>query len=399
MRILLINQFFYPDEAATSQFLTDLAVELSERGHAVEVICGTAGYFPGDGRELDGVAVHRIWSGRSARGSLPSKAFGYLAFLLGAACKLGSMAPFDVVVTLSTPPMLGLLGVFAKRRGHGAFIFWVQDVYPEIAERLGVLPIRPIGLLFESMMTSVYAAADRVVVLGDDMKRKLSASYPVADKTDVVHHWAVSEWDGDRQAARRRLGWDRDFVLLYSGNLGRAHDLRTFLEAFRIFSQNHSDARLVLPESSRCAVAEFCGASTELRINLLGHRPRVELAEFLACADIHLASQRPEVDGLVVPSKIYGILESGRPLSFVGSPAGEVAGMLERFHFGIRVEPGDAAGLASAWERLRRNPAEVTRMGNNARKLARGEFSRQAGLSRLAGLIEESWKSSASPLE
>lgn len=398
MKILLINQFFHPDEAATSQFLTDLAVELRERGHAVEVICGTAGYFPGDARPLAGVKVHRVWSGRNARGGLASKAFGYLAFLLGAASRLGSLPLSDVVVTLSTPPMLGLLGALAKRRGHGAFVYWVQDIYPEIAERLGVLP-RPLARQLESMMGTVYAAADRVVVLGEDMKRVLSDSYGTGNKTTVVHHWPVCRWDGDRETARRSRGWNRDFVLLYSGNLGRAHDVSTFLEAFRIFSRGCPEARLVLPESSRRKVSESCGDSPQLRIDFCGHQPRGALADFLACADVHLASQRPEVDGLVVPSKIYGILESGRPLTFVGGPDGEIAGLLEQFEFGIRADPGDARALAAAWERLRRNPSDAVRMGKNAQKLARGEFSRQAGLSRLAGLIEESWKSPTSPLE
>ena len=402
MNIVLINQFFYPDEAATSQFLTDLAVDLKERGHSVEVICGRAKYHPGAGAELAGVTVHRVWSSHCPRGAgLAGKALDYLTFLGVAACRLAVLPPADVVVTLSTPPALGLLGVLAKRWGHGRFLFWVQDIYPEIAESLGVLRWKPLNLFFQSMMSDIYAAADTIVVLGEDMKQKLSGFYPVAGKTEVVRHWPLSQWDGDRELARKRLGWSRDFVLLYSGNLGRAHDVATFLEGFRIFSERHPEARLVMAgQGHRRAEAEaFARHHPQLRIDLPGHQPREDLSGFLACADVHLASQRPEADGLVVPGKIYGILESGRPLSFVGSPSNEVAALLKRHAFGVRIDPGDAQGLAAVWELLRREPSAGAEMGKNAHQLARGAFSRKTGLSRLVALIEGAWNADQIPIE
>jgi putative colanic acid biosynthesis glycosyltransferase WcaI len=394
VKILLINQFFYPDEAATSQFLTDLAAGLRDRGHVVEVICGRTSYSPGAGDGMRGVAVHRVRTLAGGRRSgLFGKAAGYLSFLASAARRLATLPPADVVVVLSTPPMLGVLGVLAKRWGHGRFVYWVQDIYPEIAESFGVLRWKPLNALFQSWMVDVYGAADAVVVLGGDMKQKLLDSYSVSERAEIVHHWPLSEWDGDRDPVRRRLGWDRDFVLLYSGNLGRAHDAQTFLEGFRIFSEAHPEALLVIAGDGhrRAEVEAFAQAHPQLRISRLGHQPREELAGFLAAADVHLVSQRPEADGLVVPSKIYGILESGRPMTFVGSALNEVAALLKKYGIGARVEPGDAAALAAAWEELRRNPTACAQMGKNARQLARGPFSRKTGLARLAGLIEETW--------
>jgi len=390
MKVILINQFFHPDEAATSQFLTDLAVELRDRGHEVEVICGRACYRPGRVCELAGVAVHRVWSARGGAG-LAGKAAGYLTFFVAAAARLASLPPADAVVVLSTPPMIGLLGLAARRWGHGRFIFWVQDIYPEIAESLGVLRGRPLNLIFQSMMADVYAGSDRIIVLGADMKQKLSDLYGAAGRVEVVHHWPLAGWEGDREAERRRLGWSREFVLLYSGNLGRAHEAATFLSAFEIFSKTNPDARLVVAGEGhgRPEVGAFIRAHPDLKIEMAGPRPREELAGFLAAADIHLASQRPQADGLVVPSKLYGILESGRPLTFVGSPRGEVAALIAQHGFGVRVEPGDAEALAAAWTLLRRDASKSAGMGKAAHGLARGLFSRNSGLSKLAALVEE----------
>ena len=403
MRIVLINQFFYPDEAATSQFLTDVAVDLRDRGHCVEVICGRASYHPGAGDGLPGVTIHRVGSSHARSDGMPGRLAGYLTFLGGAVRRLAALPPADTIVTLSTPPMLGFLGVAAKRWGHGRFLFWVQDIYPEIAERLGVLRWKPLNLFFQSVMADVYAAADTVVVLGEDMKQKLSDFYPVTCKTEVVHHWPLSEaaHEIDRELERKRLGWGRDFVLLYSGNLGRAHDLATFLEGFRIFSARNSGARLVIAGEGyrRAEVEVFARRHPELRIDRMGHQPREGLAGFLASADVHLVSQRPEADGLVVPSKLYGILESARPLTFVGSAFNEVASLLGKYQFGVRVDPGDAPGLAAAWELRRREPSTSAQMGKNARQLARGVFSRRAGLCRLASLIKGAWNVDQIPIE
>lgn len=395
MRVLLINQFFFPDEAATSQFLTDLAIELRDEGHKVEVICGRTKYRPGGvDQSTSGITIHRVWStDLRGCGGLAAKAFNYLTFLCSAALRLAWLNPSDVVITLSTPPMLGLFGISAKKMGHRRFFFWVQDIYPEIAESLGVLRCKPVNSFFQTVMSSVYKAADRVIVLGEDMKQKLAGLYPVAEKIVVVHHWPLSETvdDYDREADRKRRGWNRDFVVLYSGNLGRAHDVATFLEAFRMFSAGNPDARLVIAGEGhrKGEVAEFARRHPELRIDLLPHQPREELADFLASADVHLASQLPAADCLVVPSKIYGIMESGRPLCFVGSPSNEVAGLLKKHSFGVRVDPGDAATLSSALERLRRDRSLADSMGRNARQLARGPFSRRAGLAKLVLLVEE----------
>jgi glycosyltransferase involved in cell wall biosynthesis len=361
------------------------------------VICGRARYkLAGEPPQLPaGIRVRRLW-GSDCRGGggLGGKAADYATFFLAAAVEVARVERADVVVTLSTPPMLGCLGAWAKRRGHGRFVFWVQDIYPEIAQRLGVVRSRFANALLEAAMESVYRAADRIVALGERMAVELGKRHTAAREVDVVQHWPLDTSPGRRAEERRRRAWENDFVILYSGNLGRAHDVRTFLEGFEIFAAKRPAGRLAVAGdgAGRAEVAAFKRNHPGLRIELLEHQPRGELAGFLEAADVHLITQKPEVDGLVVPSKLYGILESGRPFCFVGSGDNEIGALLSSHRIGFRVEPGDAAGLAAAWGKIAGDPKAAAVMGEAGRQLARSSFSRDAGLLKLAAIIEGSWK-------
>ncbi|MBV8477426.1 MAG: hypothetical protein JOZ36_12225 [Acidobacteria bacterium] len=132
MTILLLNQFFWPDSAATSQLLTDLARGLAERGHYVHAVSVEAGYAPADQADPPPVYIHRINALPFVRGCL-GRVASYASFFIGAACQGLRVPRPDVVVTLTTPPLLSAIGTLIQRfRGSKHFI-WEMDVYPDVA--------------------------------------------------------------------------------------------------------------------------------------------------------------------------------------------------------------------------------------------------------------------------
>ncbi|MBV9464128.1 MAG: glycosyltransferase family 4 protein, partial [Verrucomicrobiae bacterium] len=396
MRVLCLNQFFDPDESATAQFLTDVAAELLRRGHSVEVICGRAVYAQGNARlpESGTLRVHRVGPEGKHRPGVLGKALDYAAFGAAAGRAISSLGAFDVLVCLSTPPLLPALAARASRQGSGRLVLWTQDVYPEIAETLGVLP-KIFGPLLRAPMRRAYHAAELLAVPGRHMAERFERDYGVdPGRMDVIPHWPPygAAPHGAGEKFRRDRGWQNSFVLLYSGNLGRAHDVSTFLEAYQRFCAAPGAARPILvfagTGAGRAQVARFAAEHSECPVELLDHQPRESLPELLGAADVHLISQRPEVDGLLVPSKLYGILGSGRPFCFVGTERNEIADVLALAECGCRVEPGRAAELAARWRELAGDKGMRERMGEAAAALARTRFSREATLERLVGALE-----------
>ncbi len=227
MRILLINQFFWPDSAATSQLLTDLARGMKERGHDVHVICADGEYAIRDDSDDPQVTVRRVKAAPFVRGKV-GRALSYASFFIS--CGLaGVLAPRpDLVITLTTPPLLSLIGTLIKvLRGSEHFI-WEMDVYPDVAVDLKY--IKSGGLLDRiagALADFSRMRADGILALGNCMRQRLMARGVSGEKIHVADNWA----DGEViRPINRRMERDR-LVVLYSGNFGLAHEADTLSEA------------------------------------------------------------------------------------------------------------------------------------------------------------------------
>jgi hypothetical protein len=202
MRIVLINQFYKPDTAATGQLLADLAGNLAERGHDVHVICGRNRYDGGKGTPAavggaDGVAVHRVFATHFGRKTLPGRAIDYLSFYFSAAGQALLLPKPDVCVTLTTPPFISLIGLMLSKIKGTRNVIWVMDVYPEIAAAYDVLPKR--ALLYR-ILTKVnrvlYRNAAAVISLGETMTERLQSLGAVRKNLHTVHNWVPGEAGG-----------------------------------------------------------------------------------------------------------------------------------------------------------------------------------------------------------
>src|SRR5687768_11238909 len=177
MKLIFVNRFFAPDESATSQLLTEVAQDLGRRGWRVEVICSRQLYSDAaaelsPAERIGDVLVHRIWSTRFGRGTLSGRLFDYLSFYLAAFFRLlGTLDPGDIVVAKTDPPLISVIALVAAKLKGARLVNWIQDLFPEVAIRLGV-PLMN-GLLGRAMtqlrdITLRHAA--RNVVLGTRMR-------------------------------------------------------------------------------------------------------------------------------------------------------------------------------------------------------------------------------------
>lgn len=396
MNLTILNQYYAPDEAATAQMAADLGAELMRTGHTVRAICCDRSYGQPKRRyarreAIEGVVIDRVRSTAFGRSSAIGRVTDYVTFLAGAARRLLSAPKPDVVVVLTTPPMIAYLALVVRRVRPFKLAFWSMDVYPDIAYELGAMKRGSFaGRVFGRMSEAVLRSSDVVVALGETMAERLRLNG--AANVEVVHNWADEDAIVPRTAIDRpprvEWGWQERFVILYSGNLGLAHEFETVLKAARRLSATLPNVLFAFVGVGP-RLKEVREAARDLpNVEFRDYVDRSQLGDTLTAADLHLVTLRPNMPGLLVPSKIYGILAAGRPTIYVGPASGEIASILREGRCGTNVLNGDVDGLVSAVRDYACEPFRRDTEGANARALFEARFTRKKSLDAFRRVLE-----------
>jgi len=397
-RILFLNQYYWPDHASTAQHLTDLAESLAARGHEVHVVCSRGGYREGTPRaprleSHEGVTIHRVDATSLGRRSSARRMIDYLSFYLRAT-GLGLRLPrFDVVITLTTPPILGLIGTLLRRLKGSRHVYWSMDLHPDASRALGRMGRRnPVVRALSWLSDAVYRRADKVVVLGAYMADRVLAKGVRPDRLTTIPVWSRSDEiypvESDGHPLRADLGLAGKFVAMYSGNLGLAHAFGEFLAAARRLRDRDDVVFLFVGDGPRLAEVRAVQRAEGLaNIRFLDSYPRSMLHASLSLADVHLISMREEMTGIVVPGKLYGAMASGRPTIFVGPDHCEVADTIRQAACGATVRPGDVDGLVAALEGYAADPEDARSVGERGRAAFLARYERDGCCAAWARLI------------
>ena len=399
MRILLLNQFYPPDVAATGQLLADLAEGLARGGYKVHMLCSRRVYSGGGGKYpaeqlINGVYIHRVAATGFGRGNIVGRLIDYLSFYVLAVWKALFLPRMNVCVALTTPPFIALCGVILRLLKGTRLVLWTMDLYPEVPVAYGVL--KKGSLLHRNLACIsrwIYRRASRIISLGEVMTERLVEAGAKTEEIITVHNWVPGEVvrpiSLGNSVLRREWNLDGRVALMYSGNLGIGHELDTVVHAVKKLGEG-VDLQVLFVGSGK--MREPLGKlADELGLNCIEFRPPVsldKLSDILAAGDIHLVSQKPGTQGLIVPSKLYGVLAAGRPTLFIGPEDCEPAIILRRSKAGIIVKPGDVDGVADALRKLTQNPQLRRTMGKRAREYYENNFGRDQSVSQIIKAIE-----------
>ncbi|MBI5430577.1 MAG: glycosyltransferase family 4 protein [Nitrosomonadales bacterium] len=392
MKVIFLNRYFYPDLSATSKMLTDLAVHLAKRGHEVHVICSRQLYeSPVANLAIDeqvrGVQVHRIWTSRFGRTNLPGRTVDYLSYYLLATIRLYLLTDSHTIVVAKTdPPLISVPASWVTRWRGARLVNWLQDVFPEVAVELGVKGLggRFGGWVRRLRDTSLRTAAMNVAI-SERMAEKVKGYGVATDKVRVIPNWAdgtnIVPLRMGESPLRKLWGLEGKFVVGYSGNMGRAHDFDTLLRAAVLLRANKAISFLFVGGGNQRAYVQ----REVIRLGLDNfvfqpYQSREMLAQSLGASDIHLVSLLPQLEGVIMPSKIYGILAAGRTTIFVGAKDGELANFLGAKGCGVSVNIGDAADFANVILALSREPERIFAMGSEARRIFDSRFDKEISL-------------------
>jgi glycosyltransferase involved in cell wall biosynthesis len=401
-RIIFLNRFFFPDHSATSQILSGLAFHLAAAGNDVHVITSRQRYDnPEAGLPpqeiVNGVHVHRLASTRYGRSTLLGRAIDYLSFYASVWRRAHAVtSKGDILVAKTDPPLLSALAMqVAKRRG-ARLVNWLQDLYPEVAIELGVpLLAGPLGEALTHVRDKSLKAAAANVVVGQRMAERVQARGIARERVHVIHNWSEDDHifpiAHPNNTLRREWGLEDKFVVGYSGNLGRAHEFATVLAAAELLRSNSQIIFIFIGGGhlTKELTRTVTERGLEQSFRFFPYQDRALLEYSLCVADVHWISLRPELEGLIVPSKFYGVAAAGRPMIAITAKNGEIARLIERHACGLVIEPGSADALAEALTLLSTDNERVAAMGRSARAMLKAHFTSRKALEQWAQLLEK----------
>ena len=385
MKICFFNRSYWPDQAATGQLLTELAEDLVARhGCGVSVVAGRAlhgregaqgSLWPVSTGERHGVRILRANGTAFARHRFAGRASNYLTYFASAYAATWMLGPQDVVVSLTDPPILGLAALRAARRAGARFVFLCEDVFPEVAALLDDFHNETVNRTLDRVNRYLLREADAVVALGDRMKRRLVEEKGAdPSRVRVIHNWAdceaITPKPKDNAFARAHGLTDR-FVLMHSGNVGLSQNLDVLIEAAATLqSRTRLVVAIVGDGARRQPLQELAERRGLTNVRFFPYQPKELLDESFATADAFVVSLKQGLEGYIVPSKVYGILASGRPFVAAVDPSCEAAVIARDHHCGTVAEPGHPGELVSAIAALCDDPGGARLMGQNARRAA-----------------------------
>lgn len=398
-KVVFVNRFFWPDESATSQILSDVCEHLAASGWGVTVITSRLSYSnPSDRfssrQTWKNVKIVRVRTSGFGRGNIIGRALDYFSFYLSSFFSLlRHVRSGDILVMKTDPPLISIPAGVAGRIRGARRINWLQDLFPEVATSLGMR--LPFGFFLRSGRNRSLNTATTNIVIGETMAARLRKLGVQENKIETIANFAdeISLSPDANGIHQLRAKWGietEDFIVGYSGNLGRAHEFETVLGAAEILKDDPRLKFLFVGGGQLRQLVEGSVAERGLsNVIFRPYQPRSELAISLGVPDLHWVSLRPELEGLIVPSKIYGVAAVGRPIIMIGDRNGEVGSLLAQHDFGFTVPPSASLELSALIRDLSADRDTARRLGANARKFAQTVGARSTAFRRWAQLLRD----------
>lgn len=398
MRYLLLNQCFYPDVVSTAQHLTDLALGLTAKGHEVTVLTSDRGYdnpnnrFPRN-ETWKNINIIRIPSLSLGKETKLRRALNFGSFLTVCSLRLLTLRRFDVVVALTSPPLISFLAsLFVTLKG-GRFCFWVMDLNPDEAIAAGWLRDDTfVARVLKQMLKHSLNRADQTIALDRFMRDRILKKGIDSDRVSIVAPWSHDDAVGfsflGRDSFRATHGLSDKFVVMYSGNHSPCHPLDTLLEAARdLTSRGDIAFCFVGGGSEQAKVKSFAATHNLSNVLCLPYQPLSELSASLSAADLHAVVMGNEFAGIVHPCKIYNVMSVGARTLYIGPAESHITdiatdGLDSEFLLAQHGESEKVAALIAAAAADKRHDP-IDSLTQKAR-----EFSKHVLLPQMVELIE-----------
>jgi colanic acid biosynthesis glycosyl transferase WcaI len=402
VRILLLNLYYPPDTSATAK-MAQSVVDALAAAHEVTVVCGRPSYEPTErrawrlwqtekpGRTLQqgDVKIVRAGSTDYARTQMRQRVLNYLSYV-ALSVPRAAFVPCDVVVGMTDPPFEGIVAAFVALLKGKPLVYNIRDMYPDMAVGGSIVEAGLLTRVWERLHRWALRRATRVVVLGEDMRARIVAKGVRPERIAVVRDGAEICKAGAEPAVDpevvRAIRGDFKFVLLHAGNLGFYGAWETLVAAAQKLADEGIGLVFVGDGAQRAQIEAAAAGCKNVRF--LPFFPASRIASVLAAADAHVVTIKRGLEGVIVPSKMYGILAAGKPILAVAPRESDVAQIGEAREFAISADPDDACEVADAARQIFRDTERLRKMGEAAR-VAANDYDKVDELRKFVRIVEE----------
>ena len=402
LKLLVLCQLFYPELISTGQTLTELCEELVDMGVDIDVVCGYPTIVDRESSipsymEHRGIRIKRVWGTRFPKLNLLGKIINQTTYAFSVFFHLLCVTSKRPILVLTNPPFLAVICALLRKVKRVPYIFLVFDVYPEMPAELGLFKRGGLIFRFWNFLNGfILSNANFIIVIGRCMRKIIADKLPAkqASKIRIIHVWSddslIQNALSQTNPYRKQWNLQAKFVVSYSGNMARYHDMETIMETAKEMRDFKDIVFLFVGEGQKKAwMQNFVERWKLSNCQFYGYVPRENLGFSLSCADVGLVSLLPRQEGLSVPSKTYGILAAGIPVIGIISKDSEIALMLKEEQSGFAVAPGDVEGLKSAILKLYYNDQLRTKMGQNGQTSINEKYNLKLAAKQYFNLIKE----------
>lgn len=402
-KLLIVTQFFPPDYAATGQLIYELCLDLSQKLLDVEVFTSKPHYaFDAKNSSVPSREIIKaVMVKRSNKLSffykrIRIKAFASLVFFLQAFFyTIVKGRRQDIILFTSAPPFLAWIGLINNYLFKTKYICLIYDLYPDIITTLNVLPEKHLIIkLWRKINLLTWTRSSQIIVLDSCMEKRLAEIYPEGShKISVIHNWSdektiVPRSKQDNWFAQNHNLVDQ-FTVIYSGNMGRCHDMETIVEA-AIYLKSEPIKFLMIGNGAQYEYIMTKIAEFQLdNIILLPYQDKEVLPYSLTAGDLTLISIKENVVGLVSPSKLYSCLAAGLPIATISPEGSFLCSLVEDAKCGKNLNNGDSIGLADFIMCLNNNQKLSKQMGKASRDYLLCNFKKEIATSKYYQVITE----------
>lgn len=393
MRILLLTLYYKPDVAANAVIMTELAEELSALGHSVTVVT-TFPHYKGNvideryqgkliQREMqDDIEIIRTYLYTSPnKQSLLVRFLNYVSFnLLSTLAGLFS-GPQDVILAPSPPLTIGFSAYIISLFKRIPYIYNVQDIYPDVVIKLGILTTKWVIRFSRWLERFVYKRARHITVLSQGFKANLLAKGVPEEKLTIIPNFVDTDFIrplSQENSFRDRFDLKDRFVVLYAGNLGHSQNIEDVLESAQRLEMQEDIVFVIVGNGSRKPELKALASKMDLsNVHFIPFQPREDVPQIYAAADVCLVPLKKDIARDSVPSKAYTIMASGRPIIASVDPGSDAWSLVQAAECGLCVEPENSQSLAEAIRTLYHDPDLRARLGRNGREHVVANYTRR----------------------
>ncbi|EHR0217400.1 glycosyltransferase family 4 protein [Clostridium perfringens] len=387
MKVVLVSEFFYPYKTSTQKILTELAEDFVEYGLEVDVLT-TKNAYREEKQDLGkyeiyrGINIKRVFSTEGNRDSKIGRLLNYITFTTSVFFNLLFKKNYDKILFVSNPPLVPFIGYLIKKLRGKNYIYLVHDIYPDVAEKLGVIKKGSIiSKVMNYMNKKIYTNAERIIALGKDMKSVIVDKGVDEEKIEIVTNWADSRVNYEKEVDKnfyKKYRLENKFNILYTGNISKVHAIDTIVEVAKILKNEEDIMFTFVGDGNRKQDLIKLKEKEDLRnIQLENYMFGEEYNNLLNCANLFITTLQQGIEGLGVPSKTYTYMSVAKPLIAIMSENSEIGSMVNQYNLGKQFNNKEYHKIAEFILELKNSNELYNEISKNVRNKFLNEYERK----------------------